>query len=435
MKRSGILLISIGSLLIILAVLVSSVAVGAKTVTIKVLWPAYTEAKLRYGQYLKEAFEKLHPDIRVEMITDPSSVESKLTVLTAAGSPPDVGWMGGNWISFADKGFFMPLDRFIERDRQEVDPDDFISNVWNTYRWRRQMWMMPTGFTVSVFYYNRDLFQVAGLVDPKDNWTWDEMIVAAQKLTKDTDGDGKINRWGMNIWQGSYWSVLHYNGPLFNDEGTKANFDTPVFAWALKAIRDLVYTYRVQPTTAEVKALGGDQPMWFRGDLVGMYLGGAWALEPTKREADFDWDLVPMPVATVSGKKCRGTFYGPEGLYIHVDTKHPEEAWKFVKFAAGRETTEWAARQGHIVPGRNSAGPAFVKTGAPRNVRAFLISASFGVPWAAHPMWNPDINAAIAPIISDQIGAQPKVSPEVAASEIQRLVQGILDTWAKSKKK
>lgn len=427
--------ILLGCVVLALSILLSLPVFG-KQVTLKFLWPAYTEAKIRYGEYLVKAFGKAHPDIKVDMILD-TNPGQKLTVLTAAGSPPDVGWMGADWISFVDQDIFMPLDKFIERDKKEYDPDDFIPNVWSNYLWKGNMLMVPSGFTVSVMYYNKDLFDTFALVSPKDDWTWDQMVDAAKKLTRDTNGDGKIDVWGVELRHGSEWSVLNYSGRFFSQDGAKCSFNTPGFIWGLKAFRDLSYVHKVQPPSADVNALGGYQPMWLKGAL-GMYLGGSWALEPTRKGADFDWDVVPMPRAFIGGKEHRGTFFGPEGFFVHAQTKYPGEAWEFVKFATGKEITEWAAKEGHIVPGRNSAGPAFVRSGQkPRNMRAFLMSAAFGVPWGAHPAWRGEIFPVVWPIITDQLyGVQPKMSPEAAAQEIQRLAQGILDKWvARSGKK
>lgn len=400
---------------------------GVEKVKLQFLWPDYTAEKVRYGEYLVQSFEESHPNVDVEMILT-NNPKEKLTVMAAGGAAPDVGWMGAGWLGL--EKFWLPLDSYIARDKAEVDQKDILPVLWSTFRVGGEQVAMPSGFTATVTYYNKDMFATAGLFPPQDGWIWEGMVESARKLTIDRTGDGRPDQWGILLTHGGDpWPQLYYGGQLWSEDGRTARFANPARIWAMRARWELEFGVKAH-ADAQARTALGLQPM-FLGGHVAMYAGGSWALEPV-RQVNFDWDIVPFPTKVVDGKAYRGTGLWTEEFWVSRTTRHPDEAWQFVKWVTGKPILTWAAREGHIVPGRESVGysDAFLHSRAkPGNIKAFLESATFAVPFGLHPAWS-QISAAITPVLNKAVAdAGNPLPPETAAQEIQRLMQAQLDQY------
>lgn len=404
-----------------------SLTTAAQRVTLKFLWPEYTPAKVRFGEGLVEQFKEAYPDIDIEMMLTNNPSQS-LTVLSAAGTPPDVGWMGAGWKGIKD--LWLPLDAFIERDAAELNIDDFIAPVWGSYRVDNKHYALPLGFTATVMYHNLDHAAAAGLSPPDQDWTWTDFVDRARKQTVQRGND--VVQYGLNLYHGGdHMPLLYYDGAFWNADATQSRFNTPARIFMIEERRNLEYVYNVQALPAWINANGGHQPSFLNG-LVSMYAGGSWALEPVRQAVTFSWDITPFPIAYIDGQAYRGTGIWPEEMYISAQTDHPEEAWKFIKFATSERFLRWAAREGHIIPSRLSVGASddfLAANEHPQHIDAFIRSGEMGTVYMDHPLGN-EIAARINPILNQAMRDQQNPIPaQSAALEIDRIIQAILDEY------
>ncbi len=415
------------SLLTIALCILLTGGVLAQEVTLQLLWPEYTPAKVRFGEGLVEQFEAKHPNINVEMILTNNPNQS-LTVLTAAGTPPDVGWFGAGWKGIKD--MWLPLDSFIERDGATLNVPDFIAPVWNSYNVDGKHYGLPLGFTATVMYHNLDHANAAGLAPPDQDWTWTEFVDRARKQTLQR-GD-TVTQYGLNlIHGGDHMPLLYYDGAFWNADATESRFNTPARVFMMEERRNLELQYGVQAPSDWITANGGQQPSFLQG-LVSMYAGGSWALEPVRQSVNFSWDISPFPIATIDGQEYRGTGIWPEEMYIAAGTEKPEAAWEFIKFAASEEFLRWAAHEGHIIPSRLSVGASddFLNANEhPEHIDAFIRSGEVGTIYMDHPEGR-NMTAQINPLLNQAM--RDRVDPipaQSAALEIDRIIQGILDGY------
>ena len=82
---------------------------------------------------------------------------------------------------------------------EEIAAADYYPQPMEAFTFDGELMCLPQNLSSLVVYYNRDLFDAAGLADPAMNWTWDDFLAAAQALTRDTDGDGAIDQFGAGI--------------------------------------------------------------------------------------------------------------------------------------------------------------------------------------------------------------------------------------------
>jgi multiple sugar transport system substrate-binding protein len=256
------------------------------------------------------------------------------------------------------------------------------------------------------------------------------MVRMAKALTRDFDGDGVIDQFGLQLGQSYVVPFMLYDGQIADDAWKTARVDTPLTRAMLERYQDLMYVDRVMPTPVASAELGM-LPM-FEAGRVAMHSAAAWGIE-TFRKAQFDWDIVTFPWFEFEGKRYRATGLWTEEFAVLWDTDHPEEAWAFARWCAGEEAVRWAAEGGHIVPGiiDIAESPGYLNTGKrPRNMRAFIDSLDFAVPIYPHPWWR-RIAIEFEPYFNQFLmGTEGKrISAAEATAEFQRVLQDILDEY------
>ncbi|HHW11305.1 MAG TPA: extracellular solute-binding protein [Firmicutes bacterium] len=404
-------------LFLVLLVIGEGTAFAEKT-KILFLWPTYTQSKIRFGESLVRQFEEANPDIDVELMLE-ADPYAKLQVLVAGGNPPDVVWLGAGWLPYVP--WFLPLDDFVRRDAAEFQTGEIIKTILDSFIWRGKLYAMPSGYQTLATFYNKERLNEAGLAYPNDNWTMSDLLRMAQAMTKDTNGDGEFDRWGVSWLYGYIWSLLHYGGQVADPYWTKIRINNPVTEKALSLWDDWQYRYKVAPVNH------GTLGMIENGD-IGIFASGIWLQENLDQARKFDYDLVDYPLLEAEGGWHRGTVLYPEEYAIIKFTKHPEEAWRFVKFATGRQHLTWAAREGLLVPSRLPIlqSNAFIRPD--KRMQVWITSAEYALQLLPHPMYS-DLMNAFRQHWSQMSGANPQMSIRTGLDLIAQQMQAILDSY------
>lgn len=184
---------------------------------------------------------------------------------------------------------------------------------------------MSMGFSNRGFLgYNKDLFMKGGLNGPTEQWTWDDLVIAAKKLTKDTNGDGKTDIWGFGA--SGLWVDLIYSagGGLFNEKKTKLALDTPEAMKALQWWADLTLKYNFVPTGGEVNAYQRSVCAMLQSHPQGL-VAFTSAAKPK-----FDAGTALFPKNPDTG--YRRFPYDGNMISISGNSKRPKECWEFLKW-------------------------------------------------------------------------------------------------------
>lgn len=274
-------------------------------------------------------FEEKNPDIEVQPLQINGDIYQKITVMLAGRTPPDVFWMGQAFSEFAARGNFLDLSDRIAND-PKLNVDEFHPTVRSWYRYGGKQYGLPYGIDVQFIVYNKTLFKEAGVPLPTDDWTLDEFLAAAKKLTIDRDGDGRIDQYG---YRGDLPECM-WGAQFVADDGSKATCNSPeMVAWAQFNL-DLLYKWKVAPTPDETRAEGlSDEFIVFRQRRAAMMRSATFSI-PHLREkcADVDWDIVANPV--VPGHE-RAHWASSAAFLVAADTKHPEASWRLAKHLLG----------------------------------------------------------------------------------------------------
>lgn len=195
------------------------------------------------------------------------------------------------------------------------------------------MYACPENIQTMVMFYNKDIFDEAGVNYPDDTWSWEDVIGEADKLTVRT-GD-KVSQWGLytgalNIWWGLQ-TLSWAQDTAFVDkelEPTTLQMSDPLNVESMKFVYDLIYTHKVAPTPAQTSGLAQDIGVFETGK-VAMIPDGAWNIAAYK-QVDFNWGIAPLP--TFAGKRVAPYWLG--GWMIPAAGKSQEAAFSFANWSA-----------------------------------------------------------------------------------------------------
>jgi multiple sugar transport system substrate-binding protein len=212
-------------------------------------------------------------------------------------------------------------------------------------QWEGQQWLLPKDFSPLGVYYNKAIFDEYGVAYPETGWTWDDMLETAQALTKDTDGDGNTDLWGIQLianWTtGFEYFVAAAGGSLISEDGTQfvGYMDSPETIEAVQLYSDLYNVHQVAPPPADFSLWKGGNAEFANGNAA-MLLDGRWPQGGLKDNPNIDLGLVGVPAGA---EKANVLFWG--GFGIFAGTKHPEAAWRFLSFYTGEEGSQvWVER-------------------------------------------------------------------------------------------
>lgn len=356
-------------------------------------------------------FESQNPDIHVNIMHIPDKYFQKMHALLAANLAPDVMFLNNiQFPVYASNDAFMDLSPFLQSSTL-LKADDFYPQTLEGFKWKKQIQGIPRDASNLVFFYNKDLFDQAGISYPTADWDWETFLATAQKLTKDSDGDGTPEQFGVSAHEKNYFLfwfpyVWSAGGDIF--DANRENF-TLGEASAIKGIQraaDLRYRHHVAPTRAQAGSLTMSQ-MFMKGKLA-MILNGCWAMPLYRKEVGFRWDIAPFP----KGEAGSVVDADASGWVISKKTHQPEKAWKLVEFLASKKASEAFTQPGLIIPARKdvAASQVFLRPGeAPEHGHYFLDALETGKPIPAVPYWNAileKVDKALEPVWDGQSTAE-----------------------------
>ncbi|WJH34693.1 sugar ABC transporter substrate-binding protein [Paenibacillus sp. CC-CFT747] len=206
-----------------------------------------------------DGFIAKFPNIKTEIVEAPwGDFTTKITTEIAGGTAPDV-WFQENAVilGYGSRGVAEDLTPYIKKDIKDAD---YISGLYAAKASNGKVYGIPHGINPVALAYNKKMFTDAGVPLPTDNWTYQDMIDTAKKLTKDTNGDGKPDQYGFAasaaITQGWYPWARSQGGQVLDEAKTKAMFTDPKTIAGIKAWADLVKT-GISPDADFLKVAGG----------------------------------------------------------------------------------------------------------------------------------------------------------------------------------
>ncbi len=314
-------------------------------------WHAKSGHRGKVWAKMVAQFNKAHPGIQVTATYQGGYTVTlqKITTAIAADATPDASEIPNRYgiPQFAESGKLIALNQFMSKAEIE---DGFIgARMRGTYKGK--LYAIPNAVSTPLLYYNANMFKEVGLDPDKPPRTWDELVAYAKKLTRDLDGDGKIDKWGLGTHTTLnyflYAFILQNGGKLLDEDGNPL-FNTPEAAGACRFWSDLVHKHKVMPPLTH-KATN---KLFIAGTTAMMYQSTGFIKKVGKSIKNrFEVRVAFLPKNKQYAVGLGGTSIG----IFKSNPKREAAAWKFVKWVTSPEMSAyWSENTGYIAP-RKSA--------------------------------------------------------------------------------
>jgi multiple sugar transport system substrate-binding protein len=294
-------------------------------------WGDETEQKI-YKDSI-DRFKAVCPDVTVDYVPIPDKFQDKMKAQMAGGTAPDVFYVDDQLMTaFAPSGQLLALDDFMAEAK--ISRDSFIPQLLTIFTLDGKTYGLPKDWGTLGLIYLPDAFTAAGIAEPTDNWTWDDMRTAAKALA----AKGSMGGFCMGADWARFAPFVFSNGGSFaSDDYKTATLDTPEVKDMATLVNDM-FKEKSLVRPADVGASWCGEAIGKK--LVGMTTEGGWMVNFMKQTyKDVPWKAVQIP----NGKKNRADVYFTNAIGVNAATKFPKAAAAFVFYLTG------ADNQGEIV--------------------------------------------------------------------------------------
>jgi multiple sugar transport system substrate-binding protein len=285
--------------------------------------------EIKNQQAIVDAFHVASPKITVKVtVSDWEPYWDKLQTSIAGGDAPDVFAMDGPLFpDYQTRDVLLDLKPFIARDGYDLG--QLADQAVADFTTPDGQFGLPRDMNVVALYYNKKMFDTAGIAYPDGTWDWAKLTEVAKQLTL-KGANGKTTQWGFyteSTDMENYWSELVWQngGDIVSADHKTSLVGSDQAAGGIQFLQDLIWKDKVMPDAAITDALGDA----FEQGQAAMEANGSW-LVATHQAAGLDFGIAPLP----KGPAGQATSINPTGAVVYKGTKSPDAAWEFVKYLA-----------------------------------------------------------------------------------------------------
>ncbi len=421
-------------------VLVGDTAFAAKARTIAIqtpttinYWYSGGGDALRIAHQVVDAFNKTHKTTHVQLTTITAgggggiSTNQKLLAAITAGAPPDAAYIDRPTMSvpWGVQGALTPLDTYIEKDGLKAD--SYLAAAWNASVFNGHVYALPMEADPGgLLWWNKDLFEKAGLNPDQPPLYTDELDRYAARLTQKASGgkykvlgfipwafQGYMYGWGW-AWGGSFWDAARKS----------VTCDNPQNAAALTWQNTYAKTYDITKIDAYTQTFYTTQDPFALGQMA-MIIDGVWRPATMKLYGPkVRYGVSYQPYPRHGGHKA--TYLVGEAIAIPHGAKNGDRAWEFIKWlSSGTGITQWCAGNGYLPAHKPAlANPIFAQTDVQKTIRGIMDKYAEPIPScpAANQYWDALTTAV------DKV-THGKSTPQQALAEAQQTTQQAVDQF------
>jgi multiple sugar transport system substrate-binding protein len=308
---------------------------------------------------LQRKFMHEHPDIevRVEFIPQQRRLQTMITA-SAGNRVPDAAAIALDYLPrFVKEDMLLPIDTLLPQWlRKDYDTDDLDAVRINGKLWGYPSWRAPVAAL-----YNKDLFKKAGLNPEKPPATWDEVTSVAKALTRDTNGDGRIDQWGFGFGFGGetlnagFWPILwQAGGEIFTPDEKQVAFNSAAGINALTWVVGLYQQHCIPPSYLNVSPNVGAND-FAEGKVA--YWWGANQTHPYKLRRDVPG--LNIGYGPILSRERRVSFSSFGLNVIFAQCKHPKETGQWLAFLNRPDNLGYFCKALNVTPSSNAVPNLF----------------------------------------------------------------------------
>jgi len=323
-------------------ILVCSLAMVSAAVTTLEFWGHLWGAEVAVVEELISRFEAANPTAKINFT---QMDQGDILLAVQAGDFPDI--MKGSPISaFTATGAAMPLEEYLEGWE---GLEDIPQYMWDFMTWKGKIYGIPCAIWAQVMFVNKAHMVDAGLTEADIPTTWEKLYEVGQALTRDVDGDGIIDHYGLNIRGGQNWEfrgvMVQDNLKVIDPVTLETDITTPEFVNALTKYTDLVTKYKVTPPGV-TGYQWGDSVNSFLTEESTMFVTGLWDVPNfAATNPELDYYVIQWPPYDEGPTLATGGQF-----MVSSEAKNPALAVQFLKFLLSTESRKYWCSTLYNVP-------------------------------------------------------------------------------------
>lgn len=332
------------------------------------IWDQNQEPAMRE---IADAFTAENPGVAIEIqLTAFKDYWTKLQTAVSGGSGPDVFWMNGpNFQLYASNGVLAPLGD------QGIDTANYPQGLVDLYTYDGTLYGAPKDFDTIGVWYNKELFDAAGVAYPSDDWTWDEFRATAEAITNPADGVYGFVA-AQSSQTGYYNTIAQAGGYVISPDGTTSGFGSPAALEGVTFLTDFIASGDSPTAQQMTDTSATDQ---FSSGKIGMMFNGSWAAVGFAANADIadKVDVASLPTGPTGNQSV---VHGLANV-ANAASAHVEVAQKFAAYASNEQSSKLQADTGSVIPAFNGTQQAWVDAMSQYHVQIYIDALDTAVPY------------------------------------------------------
>ncbi|KAA8998084.1 sugar ABC transporter substrate-binding protein [Affinibrenneria salicis] len=398
------------------ALLLPAMSYAANQITLR--YSVWDRNQLPAEQEIAKRFEQQNPDIKVEVeLTPAAQYFVKLDSAAAGGVAPDIFWINMPYfVQYAKNGIMEPLTPYLKDGK--VNLNDIVASSVHAYQYQGQQMAIPRDVDSIAVWYNKKLFDQAGVSYPTNDWNWDDLKKKAGELKSGLKDSAFPLVMDLSIdGQDSYLNMLFQKGNhIVPKDGQPTDIANDNAIWVYQQIQDMMSS-GLMPSAQQMSEIKTENI--FQSNRAAMVYAGSWLAAPfASNELINDHiGVVTMPKIDRQSGVAHSLAYA-----VSSHSAHKQEAWKYIEFMSSEASQATLAKA--VIPANKIAAKQWAANIQKVDVTPYIDTLNFteAYPTAGTntPKWQ---NMWIASLKKIFMGADAKKEMDKSVKKIERIME------------
>ncbi|RTF26123.1 sugar ABC transporter substrate-binding protein [Serratia marcescens] len=398
------------------ALLLPTLLHAADKITLR--YAVWDRNQLPAEQEIAKRFEQANPDIKIEIELTPSAQYFvKLDSAAAGGVAPDIFWINMPYfVQYAKNGIMEPLAPYIKDSGLKLD--DVVASSVKAYQYNGQQMAIPRDVDSIAVWYNKKLFDQAGVSYPTSDWSWDDLKNKATALKNGLKGAAFPLVMDLSIdGQDSYMNLLFQNGNhIVPKDGQPTDIANDKSIWVYQQLQGMMKD-GLMPSAQQMSEVKTENI--FQSNRAAMVYAGSWLAAPFANNP-----LINDHIGVVMMPKIERQSGVAHSLAFAMSAKsaHKQAAWKYIAFMSSEASQAELAKV--VIPANKTAAKVWAqqiqKVDVSPYIQTLEVTQAYPTAGTNTPKWQ---NMWIASLKKIFMGADAKQEMDKSVKKIARVME------------
>ncbi|WBL73089.1 ABC transporter substrate-binding protein [Serratia liquefaciens] len=398
------------------ALLLPTMLYAADQITLR--YAVWDRNQLPAEQEIAKRFEKENPNIKISIELTPSAQYFvKLDSAAAGGVAPDIFWINMPYfVQYAKNGIMQPLTPYISGSGVKLN--DVVASSVKAYQYDGQQMAIPRDVDSIAVWYNKKLFDQAGVSYPTSDWNWDDLKTKAAALKTGLKGGAFPLVMDLSIdGQDSYMNLLFQNGNhIVPKDGQPTDIANDKSIWVYQQLQSMMKD-GLMPSAQQMSEVKTENI--FQSNRAAMVYAGSWLAAPFANNPLINDHIgvVMMPKIERQSGVAHSLAFA-----MSANSAHKQEAWKYIEFMSTEASQTELAKV--VIPANKVAAKAWAAEIKKVDVTPYIdtlnVTEAYPTAGTNTPKWQ---NMWIASLKKIFMGADAKPEMDKSVKKIERIME------------